>query len=56
MKYEYKPFTLNQVKGMLVIVFLHILGKERIQGKEKRKRRRQPQQERRILLASIARR
>jgi hypothetical protein len=54
MKYAYKPFTLNQLKGMLVIVFLKILGKESIQGKEKRKRRRQPQQERRSLLASIA--
>jgi hypothetical protein len=40
---------------MLVIVFLQILGKERMQGKGKRKRRRQPQQERRNLLASIAR-
>ena len=55
MKYVYKPFTLNLVKGMLVIVFLQILGKERIHGKEKRKRRGKPQQERRSLLASIAR-
>jgi hypothetical protein len=35
-----QPFTLNKVKGMLVTVFLQMPYKERIQGKEKRKRRR----------------